>query len=158
MRISSLGVDASMRALRFMMWIALPVFILIMGLSSVEGTQAADQLVSVIYHPLFVYPALAVFGMFCMLPFVACLFKSVYGRELAIGGYFCDIKSGSSPDSASGVTMVTLPPKRSTGLRHGLYNHEDTPGAIARYVSNHLLSRQKARIDEATPGAVQTSP
>ena len=116
------------------------IFALVLGLFFFLGPAVADKYVgNWLGHPLFAYPILAVCGMVFLLPFVACLCKSVYGRELAIGGYFCDIKSGSSPDSASGITMVTMPPQKS-GMRHGLYRHERVPPAIADFIAGRAAA------------------
>jgi hypothetical protein len=135
-RLSSLGVDTSLRVLRGIGWLAGLCFLALVCLSYFEGIDAAGARVSAaITYPLVLYPALVAFGMFCLLPLVACLCKSVYGRELAIGGYFCEIKSGSSPDAVSEVEMITLPPTEGTGLRHGLYRHELAPRTIADFVA-----------------------
>lgn len=134
-RISSVGVNLSVNFLRFLAWGMVPIALLVLSLFYFLGPTAADKYVgSYLAHPMLAYPVLAACGMVFLLPFVACLCKSVYGRELAIGGYFCDIKSGSSPDSARGVTMVTLPPQQ-TGMRHGLYNHDRVPFTIADFIT-----------------------
>lgn len=139
-RISSLGVNLSVNVMRFLAWAAFLIFAFVVGLFVFLGPAAAEKYVgNWLGHPLFAYPILAVCGMVFLLPFVACLCKSVYGRELAIGGYFCDIKSGSSPDTAIGITMVTMPPQKS-GMRHGLYRHERVPPAIADFIAGRVAA------------------
>jgi Lipase (class 3) len=75
--------------------------------------------------------------LFCLIPIASCLFKSVYGRELILGGYFCDIKSSSAPDSAGGITIITLPPT-GAGMRHGIYRHKMIASTIAKFIRLHI--------------------
>ena len=141
-RISSIALQVAVKFIRFLARAFLPItaagLALVIYLVINEGTTGFEKgerlFASWISHPAIVYPSLIAFVMVIVLPFLACLCKSVYGRELAIGGYFCDIKSGSSPDSASGVTMRTLPPGGG-GMRHGLHGHELAPSTIAEYVA-----------------------
>ncbi|WP_271605501.1 esterase/lipase family protein [Bradyrhizobium sp. CCBAU 11434] len=97
--------------------------------------------------PYIAYPAIFSIAVFFLFPVISGVFKSVYGRELILGGVFCDIMSASAPDAASKLTIATLPPTPRRGLRHGIYNHEMTPRVIAKFLSAAV---------EAPPPSAQT--
>jgi hypothetical protein len=98
---------------------------------------------AIIADPHFAYSVFFSITAFFLFPIFSGVFKSVYGRELAIGGIFCDIKSASAPDAVTGVTTTTFSPTARKGMRHGIYNHERTPRAIAQFVKS--LTEQSVR-------------
>ena len=66
------------------------------------------------------------------------LFKSVFGRELAVGAGRCQLSSDSVPDIADPrhIEIVTLPPlEYKWGLRHAIYNHSECAKTIVRWLS-----------------------
>lgn len=90
----------------------------------------------------FFYSLLFVTTGFISLPFLSGLFKSVYGRELLLGGYFCDIKSASAPDLNGFIRTITFPPGTAKGMRHGLYHHEMTVPEIKTFVLGSFDGRK----------------
>ena len=65
------------------------------------------------------------------------LFRLVFGRELLLGCWRCEIAANSSPDGVDGVQVKTLPgqPERSKRkLRHALYMNDEVPSCIAEWL------------------------
>jgi pimeloyl-ACP methyl ester carboxylesterase len=138
-RLSSIGLLAAIRVSQFF---CLIYFVLcgVLLAGSLFGffIETKNIITAIVTHSAFLYPACASIILFCVLPIVACLFKSVYGRELAGTGFFCDIKSASSPDIQSELTTVTLPPSAISGMRHGIYQHELCASTIVKFLARTL--------------------
>jgi len=65
------------------------------------------------------------------------LFRLVFGRELFLGSWRCEIAANSSPDGVDGVRVKTLPaqPKPSKRkLRHALYLNAEVPTCILEWL------------------------
>ena len=68
------------------------------------------------------------------------LAQSFHGRELAIAPMECQINIQSVPDASDLSKIVTLIPStkasryRSGSRRHAIYDHEDCPMVIARWI------------------------
>jgi len=83
------------------------------------------------------------FATFLIIPAVALLclvlsgsFKSVYGRELSFGTLFMQVKSHSTPDSDELLAITLTSPKlQLSGLRHGIYNHENVCETVADWIA-----------------------
>jgi hypothetical protein len=113
-----------------------------------ELPQATGFIATVLSQPWVLYLAYGLAILFCSIPLASCLFKSVYGRELALGGYFCEIKSASAPDSVRDVVTITLPPGDTSGMRHGIYRHEMTATTIARFVRDQIVRAEKPTVTQ----------
>src|SRR4029079_8943269 len=66
------------------------------------------------------------------------LFRLVFGRELFLGSWRCEIAANSSPDGVDGVQVKTLteqaePSRRK--LRHALYSNADVPACILEWLN-----------------------
>lgn len=65
------------------------------------------------------------------------LFRSVYGRELFLGSWRCEIEANSSPDSVKGVQIKTLleqPELTKRRFRHALYMNPEVPQCIGEWL------------------------
>ena len=65
------------------------------------------------------------------------LFRLVFGRELFLGSWRCEIAAASSPDGVDGVQVKTLPgqPEPSKRkLRHALYLNAEVPTCILEWL------------------------
>jgi pimeloyl-ACP methyl ester carboxylesterase len=77
----------------------------------------------------------------------AGFFKSVYGRELFLASFLCEINSHSAPDMGKSASVVTLSVAsgRESGLRHSIYDHEDCVPHIVAFLKARLEAiEQKA--------------
>jgi len=136
-RLVSIGMLISLRFAQFLC-AAFVVALIVHAYESLftELPQARQFILSQLSKPFMPYVAFGLAILFCSVPIVSGLFKCVYGRELVLGGYFCEIKSASAPDSES-VTTITLPPGYR-GMRHGIYRHEMVATTIASYVHDQI--------------------
>jgi hypothetical protein len=148
-RLSSLALVLSMRLAQVLMYVMVLALVVVVAAGIWEEFQPAKEFIrSVLENPFYATPIIGMVCLFFAIPIISGLFKSVYGRELIVGGYFCDIKSASAPDSSNDATVVTLPPGHRTGLRHKLYEHEDTINVIVKFIGDHLAHASEQRPSE----------
>lgn len=77
---------------------------------------------------------------------LAAIFKSAFGRELVIGGWFANVVCNSVPDLCRNFSVKTLLPTRRIALKHSLYGHPH----IARDIAKWLQSSLKAKKADST--------
>jgi hypothetical protein len=72
-------------------------------------------------------------------------FRTVFGRELLLGCWRCEISADSSPDTIAGVRVNTFlrPGSREGGLRHSLYANPE----VAPYIATWLTASVQANKD-----------
>jgi hypothetical protein len=138
-KILSLFMGISLNVTKCLFWLGVAIAALGVIIKFVPALAwLQDPIRRIIFENFFLFPPIAAAGLFYLLPILSGAFKCVYGRELFFGAYFCEIKSASAPDADTTCTTITLPPTAYPGLRHGLYNHEATPLAIAKFVKLHV--------------------
>ena len=78
----------------------------------------------------------AVLAAVAMILFLPGCFRSVFGRELLLGSWRCEVSASSAPDNLAGVQIKTFMGLGASEkkLRHSLYMHPD----VAPYISNWL--------------------
>jgi hypothetical protein len=77
-----------------------------------------------------------------VLVWVAGLPLAVYGRELALSMFMCEVNSHSVPDhSIRAVRVVTL--RSSGGMHHGLYDHPECTPFLVKWLKGSLAKVRK---------------
>jgi hypothetical protein len=79
------------------------------------------------------------------------LFRLVFGRELLLGTWRCEIAANSSPDSGNGVQVKTLlmrPELAKRKLRHALYMNPDVPSCIVQWLLGKPSDATSGRLDD----------